>query len=261
MKSPLKDLWKAGDKLRGRNTPTMRMMTRNKDNDYNYSLPSPAPHPPSVITSASSQTLAVPSVTISQLSSLPISTIASLTHDELWHNPEFMKHVNLVSLLQELLNLQKTMLSNFCCESPPSHCLCSSLMCFFLAAKPLSTSSSLAPSQSASQVLSSLVHSNTFMSFPCKAKCPNKFLPSILWMWEDCKTDPLVGMSSSNMSRPPMQHAICHEDSSMLSEGRVEGDLSICNSHHFTPTWIPSPLLPKLGPTSHARRCISSTIF
>ncbi|KAN0135291.1 hypothetical protein V8E53_006856, partial [Lactarius tabidus] len=165
----------------------------DEDNDYNYSLPSPAPHPPSVITSASSQTLAVPSVTISQPSGLPISTITSLTHDELRHNPEFMKHVNLVSLLQELLNLRKTAPSNFC-------------------SKPLSTSSSLAPIQSASQVSPSLVHSNTFMSFPCKAKCPNKFLPSILWTWEDCKTDPSVGMSSSNMSRPPIEaewKAIC----------------------------------------------------
>jgi hypothetical protein len=126
-----------------------------------------------------------------------------------------MKHVNLVSLLQELLKLQeKSVPSNFCCESPSialssAHC--------FLSAKPLSTSSSLAPSQSASQV-SSLIQAGTFMSFPCKAKCPDEFPASILWTWEDCKTNDSVGVSSSNISHPPMQRAIRHEDRSMLSE-------------------------------------------
>jgi hypothetical protein len=201
----------------------------------------------------------MPSVSgaISQPSGLPISTIACLTHNELWHNPEFMKHVNLVSLLQELLKLQeKSVPSNFCCESPSialssAHC--------FLSAKPLSTSSSLALSQSASQV-SSLIQAGTFMSFPCKAKHPDEFPASILWTWEDCKTDDSVGVSSSNVSRPPMQHAICHEDGFMLS--RQSGrQFVILQRLSFAPTWIPSPLLPKPGPTSHARRCTSSVIF
>ncbi|KAN0135767.1 hypothetical protein V8E53_006407 [Lactarius tabidus] len=46
-----------------------------------------------------------PSNKISKPSGLPINTIAHLTHNELWHNPEFMKYVSLVNSLQILLNL------------------------------------------------------------------------------------------------------------------------------------------------------------
>ena len=42
---------------------------------------------------------------------LPIETIARLTHDELRHNPEFMKHLSLVDAL--LLNAQLTPSSEF----------------------------------------------------------------------------------------------------------------------------------------------------
>ncbi|KAN0128803.1 hypothetical protein V8E53_013390 [Lactarius tabidus] len=165
-----------GDKLKGRNMPMMMRMTTTTTTKTTTAPFPPLPPTPQV---------------------LPISTIASLTHDELWHNPEFMKHVNLVSSLQELLNLQKTMLSNFC----------SSQHIELSGPKPVHFTGVVLPH--------SFKHIHVISR---KAKRPNKLLPSILWMWEDCKTDPLVGMSSSKMSRPPMQHAVCHEDSSMLSE-------------------------------------------
>jgi hypothetical protein len=176
---------------------------------------------------------------------------------DVWHNPEFMKHVNLVSLLQELLNLQeKSVLSNFCCESP--HPIALSSAHTFSFAKPLSTLSSLAPSQSTSQV-SSLIQAGMLMSFPHKAKCPDDFPSSIL---SGCGrtarlTDPsVVGMSSSNVSCPPMQCAIHHEDRSLLSEAEWKV------IHHSVTIVIPSawccktrspasnatPLLPPLTP-------------
>jgi hypothetical protein len=63
-------------------------------------------HISSTVTSGGSHP-ATPSSLISQPSGLPINAIAALTHDELRHNPEFMKYVSLVSSLQELLSLQE----------------------------------------------------------------------------------------------------------------------------------------------------------
>jgi hypothetical protein len=48
----------------------------------------------------------VPDSQISLPSGLPIDAIAWLTHDELRHNPEFMKHLSLVDAL--LLNVRST---------------------------------------------------------------------------------------------------------------------------------------------------------
>ena len=61
-----------------------------------------------------------PSSKISQPSGLPISKFSSLTHDELQHNPEFMRYVNLVGSLQELLNMQQKPTLPLDCESPSS---------------------------------------------------------------------------------------------------------------------------------------------
>ncbi|KAH9170975.1 hypothetical protein EDB89DRAFT_2071275 [Lactarius sanguifluus] len=85
---------------------------------------------------ASTRSLATPSQ-ISQPSGLPITTIARLTHDELTHNPEFMKYVEMVSHLQELLSLRRNpmMATNSTTISS-------------------TTTSSLRPSESASQVSS-----------------------------------------------------------------------------------------------------------
>jgi hypothetical protein len=108
----------------------------NKDEDdkYNYSLPpskaKPTLHPPSAVTSDSSRTLALSSSKISKPSGLPINTIAHLTHDELWHNLEFMKYVSLVDSLQELLNLrERSATRTFVCESPHCCSLCAHFLC------------------------------------------------------------------------------------------------------------------------------------
>ncbi|KAN0136753.1 hypothetical protein V8E53_005523 [Lactarius tabidus] len=187
----------------------------NKDEDdkYNYSLPpskaKPTLHPPSAVTSDSSRTLALSSSKISKPSGLPINTIAHLTHDELWHNLEFMKYVSLVDSLQELLNLRERSATRT------------------FVSKPQSMSSSLCPSQSASQVTSSIANPTELWLFPCPANRPDKFPHKILWTWDDCKTDPDVAVSSSNMSRPPMHKVICHEDGLMLSKAEWK---AVCQS-------------------------------
>jgi len=47
-------------------------------------------------------------LSLSLPSGLPIPTIAGLSHNELKHNPEFNKYVNMVSQLQELLTLRSS---------------------------------------------------------------------------------------------------------------------------------------------------------
>ena len=48
---------------------------------------------------------------ISSPSGLTIDTISRLTHDELWHNTEFMKQLRMVDALQELLGLRERTLA------------------------------------------------------------------------------------------------------------------------------------------------------
>ncbi len=52
---------------------------------------------------------------VSSPSGVPLSTIALLTHDELRQNAEFMKYVNMVTMLQELLKFRQgsTLLCKF----------------------------------------------------------------------------------------------------------------------------------------------------
>ena len=71
-----------------------------------------------------------PSSEISQPSGLPISKISSLTHDELWHNPEFMWYVKLMVSLQDLLNLRQKPTLPLDCESPSSFFFLCSIMFF-----------------------------------------------------------------------------------------------------------------------------------
>ena len=87
---------------------------------------------------------------------------------------------------------------------------------FSTATKPLSTSSSLCPNQSASQVSSSPL----FIPFPRPDKRPSNLPPEILWTWDNCKKDPYVDVSPSNVSRPPMRCAIRHEDGTILTDGQ-----------------------------------------
>lgn len=69
------------------------------------SQPRHVSYPSSAITCASSQSL---KTQLSQPSGLPIDSIARLTHDELRHNAEFIKYVDLVDHLQELLAIRNT---------------------------------------------------------------------------------------------------------------------------------------------------------
>ena len=189
------------------------------DEDYDYTLP-PAklpPHPPSSTTSDSSRTLVLSSNKLSLPSGLPKDTIARLTHDELRLNPEFVTYVGLVKSLQDLIeSREKTAVlptSHRKFHSISLHRLAHS---FSTATKPLSTSSSLCPNQSASQVSSSPL----FIPFPRPDKRPSNLPPEILWTWDDCKKDPYVDVSPSNVSRPPMRRAIRHEDGTILTDGQ-----------------------------------------
>ena len=55
----------------------------------------------------SAMSLVPPSSLVSSPSGLAVDTIAQLMHDELCHNAEFMKYVQMVDALQELLGLRE----------------------------------------------------------------------------------------------------------------------------------------------------------
>ena len=93
------------------------------------------------------------------------------------------------------------------------------------AAKPLSTSSSLCLSQSASQVSPSTAI--CFMHFPCPPTHPHNLPPEILWTWDDCKNNSFVGMTASNVSHSPMWCAICHENGNVITDAEWK---AICQS-------------------------------
>jgi hypothetical protein len=103
--------------------PPMDWADNDDDSDGDVSASLVSHHAsPSTITAASSQYPTTPSSLLSQPSGLPFVTIAGLTHDELRRNPEFMRYVDLVGSLQELLSLWEkkapSALSPLACESP-----------------------------------------------------------------------------------------------------------------------------------------------
>lgn len=53
---------------------------------------------------------------------------------------------------------------------------------------------------------------------PRPSKRPAYYPESVLWTFADCKSDPSVGMSPGNESRPPMARAIRHENGELLSD-------------------------------------------
>ena len=149
---------------------------------------------------------------ISHPSGLPIVKISRLTHDELRHNPEFMRYVHMVIALQELLDLQDKTLKG---ELPYSmfifHHLSFFVWVFF--SVPAATISSMAvssdcsslhPSELASQVSSTIkLFSNAtlLLPYPRPTTCPGCYPSSILWTLANCKADSSVGTSSTNMSQ------------------------------------------------------------
>jgi hypothetical protein len=78
--------------------------TATNDSDLSAPQVSHGKHPSQP---ASSLSCTSPASNISHPSGLPVTKIVCLTHDELLLNPEFVKYVNLVDSLQELLNLQE----------------------------------------------------------------------------------------------------------------------------------------------------------
>ena len=65
-------------------------------------------HPLPCVTTSLTSSLPSSSL-ISSPSGLAIDTIAQLTHDELYLNPEFMEYIHMVDTLQELLGLWEKM--------------------------------------------------------------------------------------------------------------------------------------------------------
>jgi hypothetical protein len=197
------------------------------DDDYHMSGSLGNPAPRSAITSASSRYPETPSSQISHPSGLPFDTIASLTHDELRRNAEFMRYVALVGSLQELLSLRDKKLPSLPSPSPfpsssespaPSASIFSHQTCFvFPAPATASPSSSLRPSQSASQV-SATKPLIAPLPRPRVTIRPAEYPPSILWTFEDYKKAPDIGGSATNKSRPPMRRVLRHEDGSILTE-------------------------------------------
>ena len=56
------------------------------------------------------------------------------------------------------------------------------------------------------------------MRFPRPPARPHDLPPEILWTWDDCKNDTFVGMTASNVSRPPMRRAIRHENGNVITD-------------------------------------------
>ncbi len=208
----------------GNDGPLMEWDDNDNDNDNvsEFHVSQGISKTPSTFT-ASSQSLATSSQ-LSQPSGLPIDTIARLTHDELKHNPEFMRCLGMVNLLQELLNLRQK--DAPICESPSFtpyfslRSLCLFFFFFFLASTAVNSSgcSSLRPSESASQV--SGVKPSLSLPFPRPLIRPACFPQSVLWTAEDCKNDPDARVTAANMSRFPMRRAIRHEDGTMITESQ-----------------------------------------
>jgi hypothetical protein len=80
------------------------------------------------------------------------------------------------------------------------------------------TTSSLRPSESASQVSSGGARLLSPLPCPRSLTRPDHYPLSVVWTQDDCKADPDVGCSASNLSRPPMQRAIRREDGVIISD-------------------------------------------
>jgi hypothetical protein len=51
-------------------------------------------------------------------------------------------------------------------------------------------------------------HAPSNLLAPCSLIHPDNLLLSVLWMWEDCVNDLLVGITKDNQSQLPMHRAI-----------------------------------------------------
>lgn len=51
---------------------------------------------------------------------------------------------------------------------------------------------------------------------------PSQYPLSVLWLLDDCKTDPSISLSTGNASRPPMGSVIRHQDGSRITKGEYQ---------------------------------------
>ncbi|KAF8266666.1 hypothetical protein EI94DRAFT_1802865 [Lactarius quietus] len=181
----------------GEDEPDVDVLADNDDDDDDV-YPSPSqvsgkcPSRPSSMSAPSSNwTVATPS-SLSQPSGLPAVAIAGLTHDELCLNVEFLKYINLVDVLLKMW------------EQPPAH-------------SPSPAGLSLCLSDLASQASSRGYKPTLPLPFPHPSVRPSHYPPTVLWLFDDCKTDPSVHLSAGNKSRPPMQDIIQHKDGQVIT--------------------------------------------
>ncbi|KAH9079143.1 hypothetical protein EDB83DRAFT_2513682 [Lactarius deliciosus] len=123
-------------------------------------------------------------------SGVSVETIAKLTHDKLLHNAEFVRQVHLVTSLQELLEFQSKTTLNV------------------VGSLRLDCSTRRVKGDS----------SNLPLLHPRPMNRPARYPETVLWTLAHCKTDPDVNLSAGNKSRPSMQRAIHHKDSSLISK-------------------------------------------
>ncbi|KAF8259166.1 hypothetical protein EI94DRAFT_1813809 [Lactarius quietus] len=150
--------------------------------------------------SSSNWSLASPP-SISQLSGLPTPVIAGHTHNKLHLNSEFMRYMNMVNILLNMRD-KPAVTHKFRISSSPVLSI---------------TSLSVHPYDLASQTSSCGVKLSLPLSSPHPSIHPSYYPLTILWLFENCKTDPSVHLYASNASQPPMQHIIRHEDRQLIT--------------------------------------------
>ncbi|KAN0139984.1 hypothetical protein V8E53_001880 [Lactarius tabidus] len=131
-------------------------------------------------------------------SGLSPGAITKIPLAELFHNPEFLKEHERANSLQhmvtllvaELVDLQHLNKFKLMIVNPSPHTL----------------ALSLSPSDLMSHATAGHAPSNSLA--PCSLIHPDNLLLSVLWMWEDCVNDLLVGITKDNQSQLPMHWAI-----------------------------------------------------
>src|SRR6266404_4347691 len=159
-----------------------------------------------------------PPSNLSSPSGVPLSTIALLTHDELRQNAEFMKYVNMVTMLQELLKFRQgsTLLCKFFFfffNSFPCNDV-STFLASTVADSPNSSlyprpSSSLRLSDSVSHILSGLNRPPLPLPQPQPITGPSFYSPKLHWLWQEARE---AICTKDNKSHLSMLQAIQDED-------------------------------------------------
>lgn len=127
---------------------------------------------------------------------------------------------------------------------------------FFIATPVASpaTPSTLHLSDSASQ-MSSGIRPPLPLPQPHPSKCPTYYPELVLWTFADSKSNPSVGMSPGNESRPPMACGIQHENRELISddEWKTIHQLMITTMHSRLDSINTSHLPPSATNQSHKK--------